>query len=108
MKAVDRQLLVACGQIPCAWQTEGTVASCPYLSRSDGHEASFPKHVCTLYSTPGPHAESTIATTLGVSVSMVRKLQATAMEKLAHRMAGDVSLGHDDQYVLLMERFFGE
>lgn len=107
MKEVDRQLLVPCLEVPCPWQTEKTVARCPHLSKSDGTAADFPRNICQLYSTPGPHAESKIATTLGVSVSVIRRLQESAMRKMARQLAGDLSLGHDDRYMLLMERFFG-
>ena len=107
MKEVDRELLVYCREIPCPWQTERKVRTCPHLSAAPRGQKGFPHKVCLLYSTPGPHAESRIAQVLGVSVSVIRRLQETAMRKLSRRLAGDIAFGHDEDYVLLMEQYFG-
>jgi hypothetical protein len=107
VKKVDRQLLVQCLKLPCQWQNEGNVKTCPYLRRPAGSERGFPKGVCQLYSTPGPHAESAIATVLGVSVSVIRREQEKGMKKLSVRLAGDMSMSHDEKYMQLMEAHFG-
>jgi hypothetical protein len=107
VKQVDRQQLVPCLKLPCQWQNEKTVKACPYLCRPRRGEKGFPKGICRLYSTPGPHAESAIAIALGVSVSVIRREQERAMKKLALRLVGDLSFGHDDSYMLMMEQHFG-
>jgi hypothetical protein len=106
-KKVDRQILMSCLQLPCPWQAEGTVSECPYLQRPTGEEQEFPKSICRLYSTPGPHAESAIAAALGVSVSLIRREQARAMLKMGRELAGDLTFSHDEGYVTLMEQHFG-
>ena len=107
MRQVDRPILVSCLKHPCQWQNEKAVKRCPYLEKPDRGEQGFPRGVCRLYSTPGPHAESSIALTLGVSVSVIRREHERAMEKLQLRLLGDMSLSHSLDYMQMIEKHFG-
>ena len=102
--SVNRERLVRCLSIPCSWQNDGEVESCPWRSAGPRATDRFRHNVCRLYSTPGPHSISMVARTVGVPISKVKELESLAKRKMLRSMLSDHSLMHTPLFQNLNER----
>jgi len=101
---VDRELLVRCCALPCSWQNDGTVESCPYRSPGSTPDDRFRHDLCKLFSTPGPHSVSRVARAIGVTNAKVEELEQLGMRKVLRTILNDPALMHTPTLRLMVEQ----
>lgn len=101
---VDQELLVRCCSLPCSWQEDGTVESCPYRAPGSDSSDRFRHDICRLFSTPGSHSVSRLAKAVGVTNSKVEELEQIGMRKLLRSLLNDPALMHTDQLRRMVEQ----
>ena len=103
-QVVDRDLLVRCCAMPCSWQEDGLVESCPYRAPSSETDSRFLYDICGLFSTPGPHSASRLARALGVTNAKVHELETVGMRKMLRALLADPALMHTDMMRKMVEQ----